>query len=50
MLTEINKQFKNFEYVENNGVYILVQKNDIPFQFRNFEIVNPEFYKSKLKK
>ena len=50
VLTEINKQFKNFEYVENNGVYILVQKNDIPFQFRNFEIVNPEFYKSKLKK
>lgn len=50
VLKEINKQFKNFEYVENNGVYILVQKNDIPFQFRNFEIVNPEFYKSKLKK
>lgn len=50
VLIEINKQFKNFEYVENNGVYILVQKNDIPFQFRNFEIVNPEFYKSKLKK
>lgn len=50
VLKEINKQFKNFEYVENDGVYILVQKNDIPFQFRNFEIVNPKFYKSKLKK
>lgn len=50
VLKEINKQFKNFEYVEKNGVYILVQKNDIPFHFCNFEIVNPEFYKSKFKK
>lgn len=50
VLKEINKQFKNFEYEENKGAYILVPKNKGTLSFVNFEIINKKFYQDKLKK